>query len=355
MSVTLNEYLKNNHENTILLAGGFGNYLCGDMICDGLALAGINSRFIVMGDELNDETFDGISIVSVDCSEISEIDYAPHTIVILNVSAYPQKRNVSYFDLLDDLKYLLEMQGTEDRLFINSEYLFVMTANDIQTESQVVEFNYASEVENGTCYKDGYLCYISESEERRIIARDELIVPGNRNSIAYVAAAAVISDYLSEKQVQTVLKSYDGNRMEYELIGELNGGRVWGNAGAYMPSHASNCLLPFEEKVIMVTGGNISLEKPMPFNGLALMLNSYVKELILIGDSADKIEQAVIQLKKYDPEELSIHKTVTFKEVSDILCDRVSAGDNVLFALTTSQDGGKDCQMIYDKFTELIG
>jgi UDP-N-acetylmuramoylalanine--D-glutamate ligase len=67
----------------------------------------------------------------------------------------------------------------------------------------------------------------------------------------------------------------------------------------------------FEQKLIIIAGG---YDKKIPFEPLAQPLNSKAKALILLGVTADKIENTVKSYADYDEKLLKIYRVANLEE-----------------------------------------
>ena len=77
---------------------------------------------------------------------------------------------------------------------------------------------------------------------------------------------------------------------------------------------------------MLIAGG---YDKKIPFDPLAVPVNKYVKVLILIGDTADKIEKAVTSRYDYSPRTLKIFHADTMEQAVQIAKNNASRGDVV--------------------------
>ena len=76
----------------------------------------------------------------------------------------------------------------------------------------------------------------------------------------------------------------------------------------------------------MIAGG---YDKKIPFEPLAEPVNKYVKVLILMGATADKIEKAVTYTPYYDPKELKILHAQSMEEAVKLAMENAVPGDIV--------------------------
>ncbi len=75
-----------------------------------------------------------------------------------------------------------------------------------------------------------------------------------------------------------------------ELVRELDGVKYYNDSIGTSPSRTVACLESFPEPVILIAGG---YDKGIPFHALALEIRERVKTLVLTGDTARAIRQAV--------------------------------------------------------------
>ena len=105
-----------------------------------------------------------------------------------------------------------------------------------------------------------------------------------------VAAIAAVDGVVPDKCVRAVAARFQGVEHRIELVRELDGVKYYNDSIGTSPSRTVACLESFPEPVILIAGG---YDKGIPFHALALEIRERVKTLVLTGDTARAIRQAV--------------------------------------------------------------
>lgn len=240
--------------------------------------------------------------------------------VITNVTPNHLDWHKDYEEYIDSKKNIMKYQTESDVLVTNS-------ANDITAkigESAIGEHRCFSSVGDATVYlKDDCIYYGDEL----IIRTSDIKIPGSHNVENYMAAIAATRDYVSKQTVENVAKNFGGVPHRIELVRELDGVRFYNDSIASSPARTTAGLKSFDEKVILIAGG---YDKKIPFDEFGEVVNEYVKKLVLVGATSDKIEFAVKQAKNYDG--LEIYRKTDFEDAVKTARNCAETGDVVLLS-----------------------
>ncbi len=133
-------------------------------------------------------------------------------------------------------------------------------------------------------------------EERMVLPRKDILLPGDHNVENYMAAIAAVKDFVPDEVIRTFAAKFSGVEHRIELVRKLNGVRYYNDSIASSPTRTIAGLRCFPEKVILIAGG---YDKHIPFDELGPEIVSHVKRLVLTGDTASKIRAAVESAPEY--------------------------------------------------------
>ncbi len=178
-------------------------------------------------------------------------------------------------------------------------------------------------LDDGYCLDDGYIVARKNGVGERIVAISDIRIPGMHNVENYMAAIAATEGFVSKEDVVSVAREFGGVEHRMELIREKNGVKYYNDSIASSPTRTIAGLRAFDRKVILIAGG---YDKKVPFDELGPAAQKYVKTLVLVGATAEKIKTAVETCEGYDAKKLPI-----------ILCDSFS--DAVKEASSVAENG----------------
>lgn len=229
----------------------------------------------------------------------SIVRFRPHIATILNITP----------DHLDRYRSLAEYAASKARIFENQREgdFMVLNADDPEIEKVVSQslkgknggpdLLYFSRVRKvkGVYYRDGNIYCdmpaISCMPDRPFIPAGEIKIKGVHNlENAMAASAMALLAGCPQKAVIESLREFAGLEHRLEFVRELDGVRYVNdskgtNVGAVMKSIES-----FEEPVVLIAGGR---DKAGDFSELSELVARKVKALVLIGEAAGKINDAV--------------------------------------------------------------
>ena len=116
-----------------------------------------------------------------------------------------------------------------------------------------------------------------------------------------------------------------------ELVRTLDGVRYYNSSIDSSPNRTINTLRVFPEKVILIAGGK---DKGIPYDDLGPALASYVKTLILIGATSDKIEQSLKDEinRTGKGKNIEVIRAKTYEDAVNTARRRAVGGDVVLLS-----------------------
>lgn len=316
----------------MLRKGGFKTLLGGNI---GNALT---EEILKSAEEKNSGGVEGITsdldfvVVEVSSFQLDSINrFRPHIGVVLNITP----------DHLDRYHSMSEYGSSKARIFENQTAgdFIVLNADDPETAKignqrlkgkgggpKVFYFSRSKKVE-GMYYRDGRIyCNVpglSFPDDRPFIEAGELKIKGVHNlENAMAASAMALLAGCPQRAVMESLREFAGLEHRLEFVREMAGVRYINdskgtNVGAVMKSVES-----FDGPVLLIAGGR---DKAGDFSALRDLVSSRVKALVLIGEAAGKIRNALGDATE----------TVTARDLKDAVAkcrERAAKGDVVLLS-----------------------
>jgi UDP-N-acetylmuramoylalanine--D-glutamate ligase len=151
--------------------------------------------------------------------------------------------------------------------------------------------------------------------EKQLLNIKKIQLQGKHNLENFLAAAAVVHSLdCSVSCLEKVAKEFTGIEHRTEFVGEVSGVRYYNDSIATSPTRTIKGMLSlFDNKIILITGG---YDKKISYNKLGEVINSKVKVLILMGQTAKKIESSVKKAKNFDKKIKIIHAKSMTEAVS---------------------------------------
>ncbi len=161
----------------------------------------------------------------------------------------------------------------------------------------------------------------------RIMDVKDIRIPGNHNVENYMAAIAAVWGEVSPEQMRQVAESFPGVEHRAEFVRNVDGADYYNDSIASSPTRTiSGTLSLYSQKIILIAGG---YDKKIPYDAMGPVVNEKVKLLILMGNTADKIQSAVTKAENYDPQAIRIIRVENMEEAVETAHRLAQKGDVV--------------------------
>ena len=134
------------------------------------------------------------------------------------------------------------------------------------------------------------IVYVDGGKTEKIMEKSDIRLPGEHNVENYMAMAAAVADFVKPETIKEVALSFGGVAHRIEFVREIGGVKFYNDSIASSPSRTTAALNSFDKKIILIAGG---YDKKIPFDDLGKLICKKVKNLVLVGHTADKIKAAV--------------------------------------------------------------
>ncbi len=218
------------------------------------------------------------------------LEFHPHIAVFLNLTP----------DHLDRHNTLEEYGRVKTRVFANQrpEDFAVLNLDDPWVADHIhglsareCWFSTQQAPSGGIGVANGSIVYESGGARQVLCPVQEVRIPGRHNlENALAAAAAALLAGIDREVIAAALSTFPGVPHRLELAGVVGGVKYVNDSKGTNPESVLKALDSFREPIILIAGGK---PKGSDFTRLAERIGTRVKALILLGQAAPQIEQAV--------------------------------------------------------------
>ena len=270
---------------------------------------------------------DDLVVLELSSFQLHSMECHPSVAVITNISPNHLDIHPSYEDYIDAKKQIFARQEPCDLLVLNEDNELTRSFID-EAPGDVRLFSRRNGVENGV-FCDGTTIYsVKNGEKTRLLDVSEIRLPGWHNVENYMAAYAAVRDLIGAESFCRVARSFGGVKHRLEMLRTLRGVTYCNDSIASSPTRTIAGLEAVKLKPILIAGG---YDKHIPFDELGDEICRRVKALILTGDTAGKILDAVKTSPNYH-EELPIKVVDDFREAVLTASAMAEEGDLVLLS-----------------------
>ncbi len=269
---------------------------------------------------------DDYAVVELSSFQLISMRQSPDVAVITNIAPNHLDVHGTMEEYISAKCNILDHQSAFSRTVLNLDNPETMKLRD-RVRGSLSLFSRKEKPEVGA-YVDagGVLCYSDGRKSVKIIPAAEIRIPGVHNVENYLAAISAVWGDVSVGSICKVARSFGGVEHRIEFVREFNGVKYYNDSIASSPTRVIAGLRSFGRRIIVIAGG---YDKKIPFEPLAGPVNEFVKVLILMGATADKIEKAVTDTPLYDPEKLKILRASSMREAVELARGEAEEGDVV--------------------------
>lgn len=273
-------------------------------------------------------TPEDVAVVELSSFQLMSMDRSPHVAVFTNLSP----NHLDYHHTMEEYTSaklnIFCHQREEDRSVFNYD-------NDITRSlakaavGQTMLFSRKQRLDEGVYLRDGAIWLTNGMGSREVLPLADICIPGAHNIENYMAAIAAVDGIVPDKCVRAVAQRFTGVEHRIELVRELEGVKYYNDSIGTSPTRTMACLDSFEQKLILIAGG---YDKGVPFTQLGVEIVRQVKALILTGDTAPAIREAVEQAEGYAGSGLQIVETEDLAAAVAAARDIAQNGDVVVLS-----------------------
>ena len=231
------------------------------------------------------------AVVELSSFQLMDMKRSPHVALITNLAPNHLDIHKDMEEYVESKKNIYRFQNSEDVLVVNADN--TITA-PLAGPGATVSFSRAGKnvkvrLEDGIIYRD----------DKAVLDKTDILLPGEHNVENYMAAIAVVEGLVEDEVIRTVAKTFGGVEHRIELVRIKDGVRYYNDSIASSPSRTMAGLKSFPEKVILIAGG---YDKHIPYDELGPEICKHVKKLFLCGATAPQIRAAVENCPMEKPE-----------------------------------------------------
>jgi UDP-N-acetylmuramoylalanine--D-glutamate ligase len=245
-------------------------------------------------------------VVELSSFQLMTMNVSPEVSVITNLSPNHLDMHKGMEEYVDSKKNIYLYQDKNDVLIVNADNEIT---NSMTTEAKgsVLKFSVKEIIEQGAYYKNGVI-YLSGKE---ICKAEDIVIKGMHNVENYLAAFCALKEDVSIETMKKVATTFSGVEHRIEFVREVQGVKYYNSSIASSPSRTLADIKVFGKPVILIAGG---YDKQIPFEPLAEEGYPFIKKLVLLGDTKDKIKAAFEKVKAEKNIELPIIMADTFED-----------------------------------------
>ena len=232
---------------------------------------------------------DDYAVLELSSFQLMTMDQSPEIAVVTNLAPNHLDVHKSMEEYISAKENIFTHQSPQGKAVFNFDN--EITRNFAESApGRAVLFSRRQSLSRGVCLREGAIWVMDDQGGRPVLPLADILLPGNHNVENYMAAIAAVDGLVPDEIIRGFAAKFAGVEHRIELVRALNGVRYYNDSIASSPSRTIAGLRSFQQKVILIAGG---YDKHIPFDVLGPEVVEHVKFLILTGDTADRIADAV--------------------------------------------------------------
>ena len=301
--------------------------------------------------KLNEMKPEDIAVLELSSFQLMGMEISPDISVITNVTPNHLNIHSSYEEYIEAKKNIFKHQDENGIVVLNYDNDITRDCKN-ETEGKVILYSSQSKLEDGIILDDNIIKLCQDKLRRHILNTDELILRGRHMHENACAAIAATSSLVEPDKAAKVIKSFKGVEHRLEFVRELNGVKWYNDSIGSSPTRTIAGLKSFNERITLIAGG---YDKNLDYAPLAMPILEKVENLVLIGQTAGKIFEAVKEQAEKQGKDIKIYMCDTLEDAVLVSKRVTSIGNIVLLSpASASFDMFKDFADRGNKFKELV-
>ncbi len=267
---------------------------------------------------------DDMVVLELSSFQLMTVRQSPGIAVVTNLAPNHLDVHRDMDEYVNAKRNIFAYQDTGDRLVLNADNE-ITAGFAAQARGTVALFSRKKALSGGVCLKDRTIV----CGGRPVMSAEDILLPGLHNLENYMAAIAAVDGLVPDEVIREFARTFGGVAHRIELVRELDGARYYNDSIASSPSRTTAGLRSFDQKVILIAGG---YDKHIPYDALGPEIVERVKALLLTGDTAGKIKQAVLAAPGYREGEPAIHDCEDLRQAAEQARLLARPGDVVILS-----------------------
>ncbi len=233
-----------------------------------------------------------IAVMELSSFQLEIMSSSPHISAVLNLTPNHLDRHKTMSKYISAKSNILTHQTPGDIAVLNRDDPLVRNLfSEVKGRRLTFGLNQPFNKQDSTYVKRGKLFLMASGQVAKIISTDLINLRGTHNLYNVLAAIAIAaSAAFSLQAIYDGIVSFKGVPHRLEFVREWGGTNWYNDSIATTPERTIAALESFDEPIVLLAGGR---DKNLPWDSLAALIRQKVDHLVLFGEAADLIREAI--------------------------------------------------------------
>ncbi len=268
-------------------------------------------------------------VLELSSFQLHTMHQSPDVAVITNVTPNHLDIHKSMEEYIDAKKNIFKYQTANNRIILNYDNP-TTRAFIPEVQGSLSLFGSRQECAYGAFVRDGRIIFRDHDTEQEVMPLSDIRLPGMHNAENIMAAMLAVIPQVSLDTVRHVAQTFAGVEHRAEFVRSINGVSFYNDSIGSSPTRTIATISAFPGNVVLIAGG---YDKKLYYDELGAVLQERAKALVLMGATADKIEQAYMDyIGKSRVRPMPIARVKTMEEAVAKAYELARSGDVVLLS-----------------------
>lgn len=231
-------------------------------------------------------------VLEISSFQLEQMTTSPHVAAILNITPNHLDRHGTIEAYTAAKARLIQFQHSDDIAVLNPADAGSWNLRNL-VAGRLVTFSlqHPDMGRPGTFCQDGRLWLYDGRQDVAIMPQNSILLRGTHNLYNVLAACAIAyAAGFSCEAMRSGVAGFGGVPHRLEFVRTWRGSKWYNDSIATAPERTTAAIHSFSEPLVLLLGGR---DKKLPWEDLAELIHQRVDHIILFGEAADKIRNAV--------------------------------------------------------------
>ena len=303
--------------------------------------------------KLNEINPEDIIVLELSSFQLMNMQISPDIAAVTNITPNHLNVHKDYQEYIDAKKNIFKYQNENGILVLNADNEITNSCKD-EANGKVIMFSSKQKLENGFIVdEDGIIKECNDGIRRHILNTKDMKLKGMHNFQNACTVLALTKGLVDTDDAAETIKEFSGVSHRQEYVRTVDGVEWYNDSASTSPTRGISALNAFRDReIVLIAGG---ADKNLDYTPIGKPIVDNVKCLILIGQTANKIYEAVKKELEHQHRKMDIHMCETFEQSMELAKRIAKPGQIVLFSpASTSFDMFKDMYDRGDQFKDMV-
>jgi UDP-N-acetylmuramoylalanine--D-glutamate ligase len=270
-----------------------------------------------------------LAILELSSFQLEIMSRSPRVAAVLNITPNHLDRHVTMDAYTTAKAHILDYQGAEDQVILGRQDPGAWGLAS-RAHGKVWSFGLDRQMDYpGAFIERNWVVLWNGQSEERVLHVSEVHLRGEHNLLNVLAACTISAAAgLPNEAMRAGIMGFMGVSHRLEFIRTWRGAHWFNDSKATAPEESMAAIRSFDGPIVLLAGGR---DKDLPWEGFANLVRQRVDHLVVFGEAAGKIREAVGPLKA-GGRPFSVRACKGLQEAVKAAAEQVEIGDVVLLS-----------------------